>query len=264
MRAMKHGYSLAELAGLQDGWKILGPGGGGCVHLLTVNPHRPDTLLVSCDMTAGYITHDGGKSWLEFNLKSRQYAYAFDPHDPDSIYAGSSGLFRSGDNGATWGLVFPDPARVTGETRHGDEANHSFLSSDNWPGGTIHAILVDPRQRGRLFLAIKKGGAVQPVDIFYNRRKEGLCIFTSIDSGQAWEKLAELDGEEIHLLAFDPASPIHAPALYAFTDKTIFHIPPTGGPKKVLLPTGHPPCLLWGRSRKRENLFLYYRKGRVG
>ena len=29
-----------------EGWRILGPGGGGCVHCLAVNPLRPETMLL--------------------------------------------------------------------------------------------------------------------------------------------------------------------------------------------------------------------------
>ncbi|RPI82317.1 MAG: hypothetical protein EHM41_18635, partial [Chloroflexi bacterium] len=167
-------YTHLDTATQKDGWVILAPGGGGCVHLLTVNPHRPDTAVVSCDMTAGYITHDGGKSWREFNLKSRQHAYAFDTVDPDVIYVGTSGLFRSEDNGSTWRLIFPDPKCVTGETRVGDEANHTFLSSDNWPGGVIHAILVDPDNPRHITIVIKK---------------DGLQVYFSEDRGKHWDKL---------------------------------------------------------------------------
>ena len=229
-------YSHLDTANPKDGWLILGPGGGGCVHTLTVNPHRPETMVVSCDMTAGYITHNGGKSWREFNLKSRQYAYAFDPVAPDTIYVGTSGLFCSEDNGTTWRLLFPDPKKVTSESRLGDEANHSFLSTDNWPGGTIHAILIDPLQPEHLFITIKKGGAIQPADIFYNRKKEGLLIFFSADRGQTWKQYAELDGTDIHLLTLDPASPVAARTLFAFTEKNIVRILPKGKVENVLLP----------------------------
>ena len=37
---MKVDYSHLETAIPKDGWVILGPGGGGCVHTLTVSPHR--------------------------------------------------------------------------------------------------------------------------------------------------------------------------------------------------------------------------------
>lgn len=203
-------------------WRILGPGGGGCVHLLTVNPHRPDTMVVSCDMTAGYITHDGGESWREFNLKSRQHSYAFDPHDPNTLYAGSSGLFRSRDNGRSWRLIFPDPRSVTGETRrHGDEANHRFLSSDNWPGGLVQAILVDPDRRGRLYIGIKNGG---------------FQVFTSADAGGTWARLCTLPGKELHRLVLDPSTGPGSPCLLAFTDGGIHRIGPAGESERLELP----------------------------
>jgi photosystem II stability/assembly factor-like uncharacterized protein len=230
-------YTHLDTACLKDGWDILGPGGGGCVHTLTVNPHRPDTLVVSCDMTAGYITHNGGKSWREFNLKSRQYAYSFDPFDPDTIYVGTSGLFRSVDNGATWRLLFPDPKKVTGETRLNDEANHSFLSTDNWPGKSIHAILIDPLQPDHLFIVIKKDGPRQPADDFYARKKQGLNLFTSTNRGQTWHKLGEMvEDQDIYLLAIDPTTPVGARALFAFTEKGITWINDQGALMQLSLP----------------------------
>jgi hypothetical protein len=61
---MTHPFAHLETAIKKDDhWLILGPGGGGCVHTLAINPQRPDTMAVSCDMTAGYLTHDGGESW---------------------------------------------------------------------------------------------------------------------------------------------------------------------------------------------------------
>lgn len=214
-------YAHLDTATHKDGWVILAPGGGGCVHLLTVNPHRPDTAVVSCDMTAGYITHDGGKSWREFNLKSRQYAYAFDPVDPDAVYVGTSGLFRSEDNGCTWRLIFPDPKSVTGETRVGDEANHTFLSNDNWPGGVIHAILIDPDDPRHITIVIKK---------------DGLQVYLSEDRGKHWEKLAAIKGSEIHRLVVNRNSPVNARDFYAFTEQAVWRIPAVGEPAQVHIP----------------------------
>lgn len=230
-------FAHLDTASPKDGWVILGPGGGGCVHTLTVSPHRPETMVVSCDMTAGYITHDGGKSWREFNLKSRQYAYAFDPIDPDTLYVGTTGLFCSIDNGDTWRLIFPNPNAVTGETRLNDEANHAFISTDNWPGKSIHAILIDPLKTDHLIIAIKKEGPRFPADDFYARKKQGLFLFASQDSGHRWQRLAELaEAEDIYLLTFDQASPIGARTLYAFTDKGISRVTAKGNLETVRLP----------------------------
>jgi photosystem II stability/assembly factor-like uncharacterized protein len=236
-------FTHLDTAVPKDGWVILGPGGGGCVHLLAVNPHQPNNLVVSGDMTAGYITQDGGQTWRQFNLKSRQYAYAFDPICPDTIYAGSSGLFRSEDRGHTWQLIYPDPSAVTGETRLGDEANHTFLSRDNWPGKTIHAILIDPHNRDRLFIVLKKEGARQPDDDFYHRPKNGLLVYTSEDYGRSWQPRAELTDGEIHLLAFAPGAQSANPDLFAFTERSMWHLPAQGAPACLTLPES----VLWLR-----------------
>jgi len=46
-------------------WKVLGPGGGGAQYIPTVSPHDPRRVLVACDMTGAYLTHDAGKSgWV--------------------------------------------------------------------------------------------------------------------------------------------------------------------------------------------------------
>jgi photosystem II stability/assembly factor-like uncharacterized protein len=221
---MKNYYSHLEHANSKDGWVILGPGGGGCVHTLTVNPHHPDTLLVSCDMTAGYITHNGGRSWREFNLKSRQYAYAFDPHDPHTIYVGTSGLFLSTDDGATWRLIFPDPARVIDETRLGDECRHSFVTTDNWPGKTIHAITPDPARCGQIFIGIKKMGPEEPFDFMKPAKRKGIHIYASADDGASWRPLAELPASDLFLVAIDPASPVETRTLLIFTGQAVYRV----------------------------------------
>ncbi len=215
-------------------WVILGPGGGGCVHTLTINPHRPKTMVVSCDMTAGYITHDGGKSWREFNLKSRQYAYAFDPLDPDTLWVGSSGLFCSRDSGATWKLIFPDPAKLKGETRLEDECRHSFIPGDNWPGKNIHAITVDPTRRGQVFLGIKKMGPPEPFDFQRPVRREGILIYTTENDGETWHEIVELAAADVYLITVDPASPANERCLLVFTEKAVFRVDAASGAVSTL------------------------------
>ena len=90
-----------------DAWRILGPGGGGAQFFPAVSPHDPNLVLVACDMTGAYISEDGGKSWRMFNLRSPVKFFAFDPLDPQVIYAGAEVLWRSADRGRTWSLVYP-------------------------------------------------------------------------------------------------------------------------------------------------------------
>ena len=41
-------------------FQITGPGGGGAMFHPTISPHDVNTVLVACDMTGSYISHDGG------------------------------------------------------------------------------------------------------------------------------------------------------------------------------------------------------------
>ena len=232
--------------GPRPGWRVLGPGGGGCVHGLAVNPLRPSTMLVSGDMTAGYLTRDGGESWRQLNLRTRQWAYAFDPVDPDTIYVGTSGLWRSSDGGDTWRLLHPDPARVLRETRLDDESVHLYVTEGDWPGKSVAAILVDPRDRDRIVLALKRDGFYIPADHWHGRVKTGLVLRESLDRGATWRTMCELDRAEAQLLAADPF-PVPtaggAPAagrggLLLFTERDILRIGEGGGSETLPPPPG--------------------------
>src|ERR1700723_224464 len=96
------------------GFRVVGPGGGGAMFNPTISPHDANTVLVSCDMTGSYITHNGGKSWRMFNLRGVVHFFVFDPLNRNVIYAESSGLWRSEDQGETWSLIYPKPSTITG------------------------------------------------------------------------------------------------------------------------------------------------------
>src|ERR1700722_17319817 len=92
-------------------FQIVGPGGGAMFHP-TISPHDPNTVLVSCDMTGSYISHDGGESWRMFNLRGVAQFFVFDPLDRKVIYAQANGLWRSEDSGDTWQLIYPQPSHL--------------------------------------------------------------------------------------------------------------------------------------------------------
>src|ERR1700735_4819185 len=81
------------------GFRVIGPGGGGAMFNPTISPHDANTVLVSCDMTGAYITHDGGRTWRMFNLRGVVNFFVFDPQDPKTIYAHATGLWRRTDGG---------------------------------------------------------------------------------------------------------------------------------------------------------------------
>src|SRR5207245_10817414 len=125
------GFALTGLAfSVRPGdFKVLGPGGGGAMFNPTVSPHDPNTVLVSCDMTGAYITHDGGQSWRMFNLRGVVRFFVFDPQDPKTMYAHATGLWRSRDGGETWALVSPAPSTVRGLTMNSDHTNENILAA---------------------------------------------------------------------------------------------------------------------------------------
>src|SRR5436190_9851960 len=190
--------------GRQTTWKIIGPGGGGAQFIPTISPHDPRTALVACDMTGSYITHDGGQTWREFNLRTRVDAFAFDPSDSKVIYAGASGLFRSDDGGERWRLIFPSVASGVQERMVGDHADHSFVSGDNWLGGTIQAISIYLNDSSQILI-----GAKSPT---------GLCVFSSTDRGRTWRDICKVQGLAFRSLYLDPTSRRENRQLFIFTD----------------------------------------------
>src|SRR5438045_6498534 len=94
-------------------FKIIGPGGGGAMFHPTISPHDPNTVLVSCDMTGSYITHDAGKSWRMFNLRGVVRFFVLDHLDETVIYAHATALWRSNDGSDTWEMVDHPPACIT-------------------------------------------------------------------------------------------------------------------------------------------------------
>lgn len=199
----------AILASPGEGWKSVGPGGGGAIFVPVVSPHDPKTAMVACDMTGTYITHDAGKTWKQLNLRSTVNAIAFDPVNPKTIYAASTGLFRSDDGGGSWQLICPNPKNGVTESMIGDHGDHSFTSKDNWPGGNIQFIRVDPSRPNNLYLGIKS---------------DDLHIYYSTNRGQSWKKAVSLYENEIRQMYIDPSSPLNNRTMYVFTDTTIYRV----------------------------------------
>src|SRR6266516_526560 len=110
------------------GFTVIGPGGGGAMFHPTISPHDPNTVLIACDMTGAYITRDGGRSWRMFNLRGVVQFFAFDPHDPKTIYAGTKALWRSTDNGESWKLVYPKASSIQGTRMNPDHADETILA----------------------------------------------------------------------------------------------------------------------------------------
>src|SRR2546430_1138389 len=133
-------------------WRIIGPGGGGSMFHPTVSPHDPRTVVLACDMTGSYVTHDGGETWRIFNLGRPAHFFVWDPQDPKVLYAGANGLLRSQDGGGTWERLFPRPETITKRTM-GDDHASEYLHVKGDVRGEVTAMTVDPDDSRRLYTA---------------------------------------------------------------------------------------------------------------
>jgi hypothetical protein len=170
---------LASLTARANNFTIVGPGGGGAMYHATISPHDPSEVLVACDMTGSYISHDGGRSWRMFNLRGTVRFFAFDPLRAHTIYAGTQALWRSTDDGESWKMVWPIPSTVRNVRMNSDHADETIVADPN-PMGEIVALAIDPAD-SRILVA----GAV----------KEGKsAVFLSKDAGGTWERVRDLPG----------------------------------------------------------------------
>jgi photosystem II stability/assembly factor-like uncharacterized protein len=171
-----HGEPVADAS--EKKWGFVGAGGGGAMFHPAVSPHNSDHVFVSCDMTGSYVTNNGGASWRTFNLRGGVDFYAFDPGDPNVVYANSSALFRSKDGGNTWNVVYPDPSEITNVISKGDHAMEVIVTKDHLSRKVL-ALAVDASNSQVLYAAISVG--------------DETAFYRSSDHGKTWTKERRLD-----------------------------------------------------------------------
>jgi photosystem II stability/assembly factor-like uncharacterized protein len=168
------------------------PGRADDIETLAISPNQPETVFAGIRYGGIYKTTNGGETW-ERKLASRFSigCFAFDPRDPNIIYAGTGhlkgdrpapnagdgSLYKSSDHGESW-------ARINGKG--------VFTQ--------ISAIVVHPRDSRILFINTDKG------------------VFKSSDGGANWvewngsgeKRLPNLLGESYpsgRRLVIDPTNP---------------------------------------------------------
>src|SRR6202790_552544 len=194
-------FFVGDTSGSRSGnFQIVGPGGGGAMFHPTISPHDPKTVLVSCDMTGSYITHDGGGSWRMFNLRGVVQFFVFDPLDRKVIYAQADGLWRSENSGDNWSLVYPKPSNLKEIKMNSDHADEELVAEPN-PLGSITAMAVDPSDSRMIYAAA-------------GDKKEGASgLFVSRDAAANWMNQGNLP-EVADKLWVNPHSPKDARTLF--------------------------------------------------
>src|SRR5256885_15190669 len=206
-------------AGRPGDFRVIGPGGGGAMFHPTVSPHDVNTVLIACDMTGAYITHDGGRAWRMFNLRGVVSFFVFDPLDPKTMYAQATGLWRSSDNGESWSLVYPKPSTVKGVAMNSDHADEEILAEPD-PFGTISALAIDPANSKILYAAAGD--------------KKSSALFISRDFGETWQREVGLP-ETPHHIWVDPHSPAASRTLFIGSPHAIA-VKTTSGVQKLTAP----------------------------
>ena len=162
-------------------WEPIGLSGGGGMFSPAISPADPDLMMLNCDMSAAYISEDGGHNWRMINhaqLKSdTRCRPGFHPSDSDVIYASSGGQLRiSRDRGRTFSplgnlreslygeiAINPsDPKVLLAGTRDGK----CRLSRD---GGTTWTLCSGPEG--------------QVIGFHFDRTRRGHVMFAATDKG---------------------------------------------------------------------------------
>ncbi len=201
-------------------WDIAGPHFGGWeIFHITGSPADPDRLYTS-QSTAWFgqliqRSDDGGLTWepvsnefaYEGNARTHlsfdgtQHPWAFKRvwnlapsiSDPDVLYAGveDAALFRSADGGRSW------------QELPGLRAQQSVPSWQPGAGGMcLHTIVLDPREAGRIIVAISAAGAFRSDDDGKSWRPAN----RGLRSGGIPDPEAEV-GHCVHRIAMHPARP---------------------------------------------------------
>ena len=91
-------------------WEPVGLSGGGGMFSPAISPADSNLMMLNCDMSAAYISEDGGRNWRMINhaqlRTDTRCRPGFHPSDPDIIYASSRGRLRiSRDRGRTFAPI---------------------------------------------------------------------------------------------------------------------------------------------------------------
>ncbi|HKG47335.1 MAG TPA: Ig-like domain-containing protein [Pyrinomonadaceae bacterium] len=158
------GDGSASTSGALGTWQSLGPGNvGGRTRSLLINPTDANVMYAAAAAGGIWKTTDGGSSWAPLNDFLANIAVtsmAFDPSNPNTIYAGTgegvfnadgvrgAGIFKSTDAGAHWTRL---PATIS-------NANFFFVND----------IVVSPSNGQHVYAATRTG------------------VLRSLDGGSSW------------------------------------------------------------------------------
>lgn len=163
------GACVASGATPPDTWTAVGLGGGGALFGPFFNPHDPNELYVTCDMSQLFHSTNAGNSWgiVDYRqLQTNGHSMVRFTADPLVRYAGDGTVFTGGgftvskttDGGLTWVPVAGDPT-----------------------AGVTYSMFVDPNDPEHLLIA------------------SSTQLFASTDGGDNFTALYTTQAASLHL-----------------------------------------------------------------
>jgi photosystem II stability/assembly factor-like uncharacterized protein len=199
--------TVAGSVGMGDeriSWEPVGLSGGGGMFAPAISPADPNLMMLNCDMSAAYVSEDGGRHWRmihQAQLRTdTRCAPGFHPSDPDVIYASSGGRLRiSRDRGKTFSPVGDLEEPLYGQIAINPSAPNRMLV------GTRNGRCWLSRSAGEAWTRCN-GPAGQVIGFHFDRTRQGRVMFAatdrgiwrSDDGGRSWaEKSSGLPWKEI-------------------------------------------------------------------
>jgi photosystem II stability/assembly factor-like uncharacterized protein len=195
---------------------------GASINALAVNPGNGNLYAGTYDGTTFKSTDNGG-SWSPTNF----YPLAFDPHNPNTIYArrdGQEGLFQSANAGASWtsvsagapnayaSFVLIDPNDPNVAYAATDAFYKSTDAGETWkrvaddPYFYASLLVIDPTNSQTLYATYDDGNTA--------------TVYKSVDGGTTWKISAGTEKSFLYYVSTLAIDPKNSPTLYALACAT--------------------------------------------
>jgi photosystem II stability/assembly factor-like uncharacterized protein len=205
----------------QEGFEVLGIGGGGGMFTPAPSPYDKGLILVSCDMGGSYRSTDGGNSWEMIHWREISNSRSCQPYFvPGEIYwATGSSLRVSRDKAKTWNPVVAD------KTPWGSEQIRVISASVK--DGTVRSLFVGTAR-----------GLWRSADVgrMWREKREGRCdsiltlegrvyavvdgtFLASSDDGASWEAIDIPQAEKNNFVDITGGSAESRTVLYGLVNR---------------------------------------------
>jgi photosystem II stability/assembly factor-like uncharacterized protein len=173
--------ACAEAPAAELRWQPVGLSGGGAMFSPAISPADPNLMMLNCDMSAAYLSDDGGRNWRMINqaqLRSDTTCRpGFHPSNPDVIYASSGGRLRiSRDRGRTFAPIGNLPQSLDGEIAI-DPAHPDVMLA-----GTRNGRCWLSRDAGATW-TVCRGPEGRAIGFHFDRTGNGRVMFAATDQG---------------------------------------------------------------------------------